>query len=63
MDPDRFEGFLCGLFVGVFLTAGVATIASLSKENAQQRTAIKQGAARYHPTTGEFEWLTNVEED
>lgn len=47
------ETFLFGMFVGSLL---VGMLACLASSNLWRAEAIERGVARYHPTTGQWEW-------
>lgn len=51
------DGFVVGaLFASALWFAFLSFVCSTMRSD-WQRAAIKHDAARYHPTTGQFEWI------
>ena len=62
MSNDRFwHGVIGGAALVTCVFAILLLIASTPRERELRRQAIEHNAARYHPQTGEFEWLDGLD--
>ena len=56
---DFWRGAAWATAITLFTIFGLLTFVPSARERALMREAIEHNAARYHPQTGEFEWIEN----
>lgn len=58
---DWTRGFFTGLVVASVTAMSIGWFTGHQIAETWASKAIEHGAARYHPTTGEFEWIDKAE--
>lgn len=62
METSEAKAFFIGMFIGLAVGGYLMGVSLLGQRVEWRAEAIEHGAARFAPTTGEFEWLpTKVE--